>query len=119
MIGRVQSVGATRCEALLLGDPNLQVAVRVEPDGEDGIVASGASSPQENNMVDLGHLSGASAARPGETVITSGLGGIFPAGIPVGTIVDVRRKDNGLTTDARVKLFANPGKLEEVWVMAQ
>jgi rod shape-determining protein MreC len=119
LAGRVQSVGATRSEVLLLGDPNLQVSVRVETNGEMGVISAGSSSPQENNMIDLGSLSGASSVRPGDIVITSGEGLIFPAGILVGTVVDVRRKDNGMSTEARVKLAANIGKLEEVWVTAQ
>jgi rod shape-determining protein MreC len=117
LVGRVQSVGSTRSEVILLGDPNLRVAVRVETNGETGVVLSGLSSPRENNMVDLGYLSGASAVRPGQSVSTSGQGGVFPAGISVGTIVDIRHKDNGLATEARVKLSADLGTLEEVWVM--
>ncbi len=117
LVGRVQSVGATRSEVLILGDPNLRVAVSVETNGETGVVLSRSSSPGENNMVDLSYLSGASSVRPGQSVITSGQGGVFPARIPVGAIVDIRHKDNGLATEARVKLSANLGQLDEVWVM--
>jgi rod shape-determining protein MreC len=48
--------------------------------------------------------------------VTSGEGGIFPPGIPIGKIVDVQPVDNGLTTEAHVKLAANLSALEEVWV---
>lgn len=119
LVGRIQSAGATRSEVILLGDPNLEVHVSVETNGEFGVVLSRSSTPAENNMIDLAYLSGASSVHPGQTVVTSGQGGVFPAGIPVGTVVDVHRKDNGLTTEARVKLSANFGQLEEVWVMVQ
>jgi rod shape-determining protein MreC len=117
LIGRVQSVGGTRSEVILLGDPNLRVSVIVQTNGETGVVFSGPSSPRQNDMVDLGYLSGTSSVRPGQSVITSGEGGVFPAGIPVGTVVDIRHKDNGLATEARVKLSAKLGQLEEVWVL--
>ena len=117
LVGRVQSAGATRSEVILLGDPNLQVSVSVETNGETGVVLSRSSSPEENNMVDLDYLFGASSVRPGQSVITSGQGGVFPARIPVGTVVDIRHKDNGLASEARVKLSANLSQLEEVWVM--
>jgi rod shape-determining protein MreC len=119
LVGRVQTVGATRSEVIVLGDPNLRVSVAVETNGENGVVVSRASNPAENNMIDLVYLSGSSTVRPGQTVVTSGLGEIFPPRIPVGTIVDVRRKDNGLSTEARVKLAANLSQLEEVWVMVR
>ena len=55
--------------------------------------------------------------KPGQIVVTSGDGGIFPAGIPIGQIVDSQPVEFGLYTEARVKLAANLGALEEVWVM--
>ena len=54
---------------------------------------------------------------PGQSVETSGDGGVFPRGIPIGRIVDVRSKDYGLSKEARVKLSVNLGALEEVMVM--
>ncbi len=50
-------------------------------------------------------------------VFTSGEGGIFPKGIPIGQIVDVQPVDYGLRYEARVRLAANLNALEEVWVM--
>ena len=50
-------------------------------------------------------------------MVTSGEGGIFPKGIPIGKIVDVQPVDYGSRTEARVKLAANLNALEEVWVM--
>jgi len=68
-------------------------------------------------MIDMDHLSGNSAAQPGQNVVTWGVGGVFPGGIPIGKIVDTRTTENGLTTEARVMLAAKLGALEEVWVM--
>lgn len=117
LVGRVQSVGQTRSQVVILGDPTLQVSALVSTNGETGVIAAIASSPQENGMVDLLHLSGNSAIRPGQTVITSGQGGVFPHGITVGTIVDSSSRDYGMSTEARVKLAVDLGALQEVWVM--
>ena len=57
------------------------------------------------------------AVRPGDEVVTWGAGGVFPSGIPVGRVVDVPQKDNGVTTEARVRLSADLDALEYVWVM--
>ena len=117
LVGRVLSVGETRSQVVLLGDPNLRVAAMIETNREKGISLTASSSPQENNMVDLSFLPGNSGARPGQTVQTSGDGGVFRGGIAIGKIVDVRTKDYGLSTEARVKLSADLSTLEEVWVM--
>ncbi len=55
--------------------------------------------------------------KSGQGVITSGLGGVFPKGIPIGQMVDARPVEFGLYTEARVKLSANLGALEQVWVL--
>ena len=55
----------------------------------------------------------------GHTVVTSGLGGVFPPGIPVGQVVDTRPAEGGLYTEARVRLAARLNRLEEVWILTQ
>jgi len=118
LVGRVQSVGETRSLVVLLGDPNLRVAAVVGGStNETGIIGANVSAPQEEGMIDLDLLSGAGSVRPGQSVVTWGAGGVFPAGIPIGKIVDIRPKEYGLSTEARVKLAADLSALEEVWVM--
>jgi rod shape-determining protein MreC len=119
LVGRLQSVSETRSQVVLLGDPNLRVAAEVggPTNGETGIIGANVSAPQEEGMVDLDLLSGASSVQPGQNVVTWGAGGVFPEGIPIGKIVDARPKEYGLSTEARVKLAANLSALEEVWVM--
>jgi rod shape-determining protein MreC len=65
----------------------------------------------------MGYLPRNAAAKPGDAVVTSGEGGIFPKGIPIGTIVDVQSVEYGLAKAARVKLAVNLNALEQVWVM--
>jgi rod shape-determining protein MreC len=116
LVGRISSVSLTRSQVTLLGDPNCKVAARVENETHDtGII--GASEPLETELVELGYLSRNANLKPAQSVVTSGEGGIFPKGIPIGRIVDVQPVDYGSRTEARVKLTANLNALEEVWVM--
>jgi rod shape-determining protein MreC len=118
LVGRVQTVSETHSQIVLLGDPNVRVSAVVGTTNEEtGIVMTSSTTPQENNMVDLAYLPGSSVVSPGQMVKTHGDGGVFPAGIPIGRIVDKRSRDNGLTTEARVQLFANLAALQEVWVL--
>lgn len=117
LVGRVQTVGDSRSQVILLGNPDLRVAAVVRPSGKTGVINSSSSSPQENDMVDLDYLTDASTVHPGQNVVTWGEGGIFPANIPIGYIVDLRAKEFGLATEARVKLWADIDSLEEVWVI--
>ena len=116
LVGRVSSVGLTRSQVVLLGDPNCKASALVEnPAHDTGIIS--ASGPLDNSLVELTYLSGNANLKSGQSVITSGLGGVFPPGIPIGQVVDSRPVEFGLYTEARVKLSANLGALERVWVL--
>jgi rod shape-determining protein MreC len=116
LVGRVASVSYTRSQVVLLGDPNCRVSALVENEaGDKGIISSGGLF--DGSFVELSYLSRNANLKPGQTVVTSGLGGFFPKGIPIGKIVDTRQVDYGLYVEAQVKLAVNLGALEEVWVM--
>ncbi len=116
LVGRVSSVSLTRSQVTLLGDPNCKVSARVENASRDtGII--GPSGPLDAEFVELGYLSRNASLKPAQNVLTSGDGGIFPKGIPIGKVVDVQPVDYGSRTAARVKLAANLNALEDVWVM--
>jgi len=52
--------------------------------------------------------------RPGDVVITSGLGGVYPAGIPIGTVEQVLEQRQAGMREARVLPFVDVTRLEEV-----
>ncbi len=116
LVGRIASVSLTRSQVVLLGDPNCRVSARVQNEARDlGVI--GASGPLAAQLVGLDYLSPGANLKPAQRVVTSGEGGIFPKGIPIGVIVDVQPVDYGSRCEARVRLAANLSALEEVWVM--
>ena len=116
LVGRVSSVSQTRAQVILVGDPNCRVSALVENASRDmGVLLAGGTL--DTSLVELTYLASSANLKPGQSVITSGLGGIFPKGIPIGEVVDSRSVEYGLYTDARVKLNANLGSLEQVWVL--
>src|SRR5262245_3108540 len=115
LVGRISEVSETRAQVLLIGDPKCRVAAEVQETRENGVVYAG-SGVLDSSLVQLGYLSRSSVLKPGQTVRTSGLGGLFPKGILIGQIVDFRTVDFGLYTEARVKLAVNLNVLHEVFV---
>ena len=74
------------------------------------------ATPVES-IVEMTYLLRNSEAIPGQRVHTSGMGGIFPKGIPIGEIIQTNAVGFGLYLEARVKLSADMRELEEVWVL--
>ena len=116
LVGRVSSVSLRRAQVILVGDPNCRVSALVENPARDMGVLT-ADGTVDTSLVELTYLASSANLKPGQNVVTSGLGGVFPKGIPIGQIVDSRSVEYGLYTDARVKLHANLGSLEQVWVL--
>ena len=117
LAGRVSSVGVSRSTVTLVGDPNCRVACLVQETRDNGIVGPSSSGSLDQQLVYLTYVSQNSRLTNGQMVVTSGLGGVFPKGIPLGRITDVRTAGYGLFVEAQVKLLANLNHLEEVWVM--
>ncbi len=116
LIGRTASVSLTRSQVVLLGDPNCRVSARIENEARDtGVI--GAAGPLDGEMVEMRYLSRNAILKPGQEVVTSGLGGVFPKNLPIGKVVDAHQVDYGFQTLARVRLGANLNALEEVWVV--
>ncbi|MCM2278228.1 MAG: rod shape-determining protein MreC [Oligoflexia bacterium] len=57
--------------------------------------------------------------QPGDSLVSSGLGGIFPKGIPVGTVSKVNRKPFGISQEVEIRPSVDFSKLEEVLVITR
>jgi rod shape-determining protein MreC len=117
LVGRVSSVSLTRSEVMLVGDANCRISARIEKNGQTGIIIGGASTV-DHTLVTLSYLSGVGNAKPGQSVVTSGMG-IFPGGIRVGQLAEESHMTEQGFAEVTVKLWADPGALDEVWVLLQ
>ena len=119
LVGRVSEVGFAQSQVVLVGDLDCRVSVLVgdEKSREQGMIAPDSSSPLDDTLVDLNFLSRNSKLLPGQLVVTSGQGGVFPKGIVVGQIADFRSVGYELYKKAFVRLAVKMNRLEEVWVL--
>jgi len=79
LVGRISGVGSRTARVILLTDSNSRIPVVVQPSGQRALLA-GDNSPRPL----LEFLENPELVRPGDRVITSGDGGVFPAGLLVG-----------------------------------
>jgi rod shape-determining protein MreC len=86
LLGRVSEVGARSARILLLTDINSRVPVVVERTHEQAVLAGNNS-----NKPELKYLSADSQVEVGDRVVTSGYGGVFPPGLPVGVVTGIEK----------------------------
>ncbi len=111
LVGKVSKATLNHSRVQLLVDPNLKLSVMDRKTRVVGFLES-MDGVRLTAMVPT-HA----GIRPGDTLITSGLGGIFPKGIPVGTVKDVRKSDLDVMRQMDVEPFQDFTTLEEVFVM--
>ena len=86
LVGNTTTVSANISVVLLLSDENCRVAASVEGTREQGIVTGERVAGNLTPMLDLKFLSKQADLKAGQKVYTSGVGGVFPSGLFVGTV---------------------------------
>jgi rod shape-determining protein MreC len=86
LIGKTTTVGANISVVLLISDENCRVAASVEGTREQGIVLGERVAGTLTPLLDLNFLSKQADLKAGQRVYTSGVGGVFPSGLLVGTV---------------------------------
>ncbi|MDE2643949.1 MAG: rod shape-determining protein MreC, partial [Verrucomicrobiota bacterium] len=119
LVGRVSEVGPLTSWVILLGDPNCKFSALIKGSRSQGGIVSPRQYSSDPRVVELTYLPNDVELRPGQAVVTSGLGGGFPKEIPVGQVVDSWVSKDGLYVEARIKLHANLNQLETVRVLTR
>jgi rod shape-determining protein MreC len=117
LVGRVHQVSYSSSQVALVGDPHCGVSALVEDSRDHGVISASGANVLNSSIVGLTYINRQALIKPGQRVLTSGMGGVFPKGILIGHIVDTSSAGSGLYTEARVKLSANFNDLHEVWVI--
>jgi len=99
VFGQVARVGQLTSEVILVSDAAHAIPVQINRNGLRTI----AVGTGDTSRLKLPYLPTSADAVVGDLVLTSGLGGGFPAGYPVGTIAEVRRDPSQSLADVEVK----------------
>ncbi len=112
LVGRITSVATNFSIVQLLTDPSNRVAARLAASREMGIIKNTA---REGMILDNFPIQGQIAV--GDTILSSGLGGIYPAGLPVGMVTDVVRPELEPFYEVKVQPVANFRSIEELFIL--
>lgn len=112
VIGRIVEVTAQSAKVLLLTDPNSGIDVIVQRTRARGIV----SGSLENSTI-LKYVKRSEDVQIGDRLISSGLDGIFPKGLMVGTVTKVRKETLGLFQAVEVIPAVTTAQTEVVLVV--
>jgi len=115
LVGKTTTVSDTISIVLLISDENCRVASTVEGTREQGIVTGERVTGSLTPLLDLNFLSKQADLKPGQKVYTSGVGGVFPSGLLVGTVRSLRVRE--LDSQAKLAPAVDLSRLEDVFVV--
>lgn len=112
VVGRIVKTTAATSVVLLVTDPNNAIAGLIQRTRDEGIVEGTAEG-----LARLKYIPLLSNARAGDRVVTSGLTGDFPRGLPIGTITRIDKKEGALFQSAELAPEVDVNRVEEVLVI--
>ncbi len=106
LVGRISGVGETTSRVMLLTDPSSRVPVTIQPSGQRALMAGDNTA-----LPVLDFIESPENVRPGDRIVSSGDGGVFPPGLLVGQLA--------MSADGRlrVRMAADYGRLEFLRVL--
>jgi rod shape-determining protein MreC len=112
IVGRVIESSWNVSRVLLVTDYNSNIDALVQGSRAQGIMQGGGQQ-----LARLKYVQRTDEVKAGDTVVTSGLGGIFPKGLVLGTVVVAEKGEKGLFQSVEVAPAVDFTKLEEVLVL--
>lgn len=113
VVGRIQTVLPGTAKIMLLTDPGSTLAVRVQRNREDGLLEG------KLRHCALKYVSYYADIQEGDLLVTSGLDGVFPKGLAVGTVVKVTKHEANAFQTVVAKPAVTLSRLEEALVLTQ
>lgn len=128
LVGKTTDVSDWTCDVLLITDPNCRVPCRTARVGAFGILRGEGVSISGKERLEMlypaepcrmDYIPMEKQVQQGDDVVTSGLGGGFPAGLSVGRVRRVHLDPSGLYQRAEVEPVANLRTLRYAFILAE
>jgi rod shape-determining protein MreC len=111
-VGRTIEIAPHYATVLLITDRRSAVDAFIQRTRARGIVVG-----KSRRLCELRYVDFHEDLQVGDTIISSGLGEVYPKGLLIGTVVSVRQKPSGLFHEVEVKPAVDLAKLEETLVL--
>lgn len=116
LVGQVVSATRNSARVMAIIDEGSSISARVEK-SRDLVIVRGQMDLKDNGLAKLIYIPAGLQLQQGDIIETSGMGGIFPAGIMIGKVEQYSEDKPQLMRDAIIRPAVNFKNLEEVIVL--
>lgn len=117
LIGVVREVETERSIAMTWANPEFRASAFTAPGDVFGVIAPALQVTGSEQLLQLRGVAIRDSVPPGTMVVTSGLGGVYPQGIPVGTVIGQASEETGWERIYVVRPAAYPQNAEQVLIL--
>jgi len=121
LVGKTTTIFEDHCKMVLIVDENCKVSTTIKESREQGIVMGMREATEAAPILKMTYISRKAEILHGQTVVTSGLGSVFPPNIPIGSITEIRTASKagslGLYREALIKPVVDLSNLETVFIV--
>ena len=118
LVGYVSEVGRNWANVVTILDTSCSVGAIVERI-EEYCIIQGDVSLIDKNLCAIKYLTTDTAVSVGDVVITSGSGGVYPAGVSIGKISEIKPNSNGVSRDAVIAPMVDFSDIGEIFVVTK
>lgn len=116
IIGYVSELGTTWCKVITILDSNCELGAIITRTQDIG-VAEGDFSLAVDGNCKLSFLPNDAAINSGDSVVTSGIGGVFPADLMIGHVKEIKPESHGISQYAVIEPTVDFSELENVFIL--
>lgn len=117
LVGQITSIGSNWSIVQTLSNENMAVSATIESTDENSGVVKGYKNSDNKLLAQLCYLPEDSTVKKGDVILTSGLGGFYPKGIRIGSVIGIEEDKGKVMKNAIVQPYVDFNKLNNVFVV--
>jgi len=117
VVGMVTEVDPTMSQAMIWTHPDFRVSAMSEDGSAFGIVQGHLASATSGYLMELHGIPFRTALKPGTLIVSSGLGGVWPRGIPIGRVLEEVKTSEGWARTYLIKPSVSPADVGPVMIL--
>jgi rod shape-determining protein MreC len=117
VVGMVTEVDPTMSEAMIWTHPDFRVSAMSEDGAAFGIIQGHLASATSAYLMELHGIPFRTSLKPGALIVSSGLGGVWPRGIPIGHVLQEIKTTEGWARTYLVKPAVSPADVGAVMIL--
>ena len=117
VVGMVTDVDPTMSQAMIWTHPDFRVSAMSEDGSAFGIVQGHLASATSGYLMELRGIPFRTALKPGTLIVSSGLGGVWPRGIPIGKVIEEVKTSEGWARTYLIKPAVSPADVGPIMIL--